>query len=59
MSFYMSKMFIPSNAFLQVRHNVSDFGVLIAIIVWVIVDAQLGLPTPKLDVPTEFQVTIR
>ena len=37
----------------------SDFGVLIAIIVWVIVDAQIGLPTPKLDVPTKFEVILR
>ena len=42
----------------QVRQNVSDFGVLIAIIIMVILDSQLGLPTPKLEVPTEFKVSM-
>jgi hypothetical protein len=38
---------------LQIRGTISDFGVLIAIIVMVCVDALLGIPTPKLSVPTE------
>jgi hypothetical protein len=42
---------------LQIRRTISDFGVLIAIIVMVCVDALLGIPTPKLSVPTEFKVT--
>ncbi|XP_060562154.1 electrogenic sodium bicarbonate cotransporter 4-like [Ruditapes philippinarum] len=40
-----------------VRQNVSDFAVLISIIVMVSVDATLGLPTPKLLVPEEFKPT--
>ena len=41
----------------QVRTNVSDFAVLISIIIMVLIDALCGLPTPKLTVPTEFKVS--
>ena len=34
----------------------SDFAVLIAIVCMVIVDIMIGIPTPKLQVPTKFQV---
>ena len=37
---------------------ISDFGVLIAIILMVGFDYGLGLPTPKLTVPNEFKVTV-
>lgn len=40
----------------QVRAIISDFAVVIAIGVMVAVDAIIGLATPKLDVPTKFQV---
>jgi tetrahydromethanopterin S-methyltransferase subunit C len=44
---------------LQIRRTISDFGVLIAIIVMVCVDALLGIPTPKLSVPTIKNVSMR
>ena len=34
----------------------SDFAVLIAIIAMVLLDVLLGIPTPKLIVPTELKV---
>ncbi|XP_067649397.1 electroneutral sodium bicarbonate exchanger 1-like [Haliotis asinina] len=40
-----------------VRQIISDFGVLIAIVLMVLVDYLLGLPTPKLTVPEEFKPT--
>ncbi|XP_046332973.1 sodium bicarbonate cotransporter 3-like isoform X1 [Haliotis rufescens] len=40
-----------------VRQIISDFGVLIAIVLMVVVDYLLGLPTPKLTVPEEFKPT--
>lgn len=40
-----------------VRQNVSDFAVLLSIIIMVVIDALCGLPTPKLLVPTEFKPT--
>lgn len=43
---------------LQVRQNVSDFAVLIAIVVMVLIDALLGIPTPKLTVPSEIKVHV-
>ncbi|KAK6166324.1 hypothetical protein SNE40_023048 [Patella caerulea] len=39
------------------RQLLSDFGVLIAIVVMVGIDVALGLPTPKLLVPEEFKPT--
>lgn len=40
----------------QIRQRLSDFGVLIAILVMVGLDALVGIDTPKLTVPTEFKV---
>ena len=42
---------------MQIRQTVSDFGVLIAIISMVCLDAWFAVPTPKLSVPSEFKVT--
>ena len=42
--------------FLQVRQTVSDFAVLIAVMLMIGVDAIFGIPTPKLPVPSSFQV---
>jgi hypothetical protein len=36
--------------------TVSDFGVLIAIVSMVCLDAWFAVPTPKLSVPSEFKV---
>jgi len=41
----------------RVRTILSDFAVLIAIVVFVLIDYSVSLPTPKLDVPTKFQPT--
>ncbi|CAG2239630.1 NCBE [Mytilus edulis] len=38
-----------------IRQRVSDFSVLIAIVSMVLLDYFLGLPTPKLTVPSEFK----
>lgn len=40
----------------KVRTVISDFAVVLAIGLMVGVDAIIGLATPKLDVPTNFQV---
>ncbi|XP_076459055.1 LOW QUALITY PROTEIN: electroneutral sodium bicarbonate exchanger 1-like [Babylonia areolata] len=40
-----------------VRQTLSDFAVLIAILIAVGIDAAIGLPTPKLEVPVEFKPT--
>ncbi|XP_045177486.2 electrogenic sodium bicarbonate cotransporter 1-like isoform X5 [Mercenaria mercenaria] len=50
---FRDSLFFPT----FVRQNVSDFAVLISIIIMVCVDASLGLPTPKLMVPEEFKPT--
>ena len=42
----------------QIRTNVSDFSVLISIIIMVSIDALIGIPTPKLTVPEEFKVRV-
>uniref|UniRef100_K1QYU5 Anion exchange protein n=1 Tax=Magallana gigas TaxID=29159 RepID=K1QYU5_MAGGI len=55
---YGVKIFRNSGFFPNfIRNTVGDFGVLIAIIVMVFVDILLGIPTPKLSVPTEFKPT--
>ena len=41
----------------QIRVNLSDFAVLLAILICVGIDALLGLDTPKLYVPSEFKTT--
>ena len=41
---------------LQVRAIISDFAVMIAIVLMVLMDFLLGLPTPKLLVPDQVQV---
>ncbi|XP_062594759.1 electroneutral sodium bicarbonate exchanger 1-like [Saccostrea cucullata] len=55
---YGVKIFRNSGFFPNfVRNTVGDFGVLIAIIVMLLVDILLGIPTPKLTVPSEFKPT--
>ena len=39
-----------------VRGLISDFAVLLSIILFVVIDIVCGLPTPKLTVPDKFQV---
>lgn len=43
--------------FQQVRAVISDFAILIAIMVMVGVDLAFGINTPKLDIPLKFQPT--
>jgi len=50
---FRTGLFFPS----IVRSIISDFAVLLAIILCTILDTQLGLDTPKLHVPTEFKNT--
>ena len=49
-------LFIYFYSCLQVRSIISDFSVILAIGLMVGVDAFVGLATPKLEVPTKFQV---
>ena len=39
-----------------VRSLISDFAVLLSIIIFVVVDILIGIDTPKLVVPSEFKV---
>lgn len=41
----------------QVRSTVSDFAVFLTIMIMVLLDYLVGVPTPKLNVPDHFQVT--
>ncbi|XP_018094312.2 sodium-driven chloride bicarbonate exchanger isoform X1 [Xenopus laevis] len=41
----------------KVRSNVSDFAVFLTILTMVIVDYCIGIPSPKLQVPSEFKPT--
>ncbi|KAL3855461.1 hypothetical protein ACJMK2_014672 [Sinanodonta woodiana] len=50
---FRSSLFFPT----FIRQTVSDFAVLIAIVVMVCLDAATGIHTPKLSVPTEFKPT--
>lgn len=42
----------------QVRSTVSDFAVFLTIIIMVLLDYLVGVPTPKLKVPDHFQVKV-
>lgn len=44
---------------LQLRKLVSDFSIILAILIFCAIDAALGLETPKLLVPSELKVTDR
>ncbi|XP_060084427.1 electrogenic sodium bicarbonate cotransporter 1-like [Ylistrum balloti] len=50
---FRNSLFCPT----IVRQTVSDFSVLLAIVIMVGLDYGLGLPTPKLTVPSEFKPT--
>ena len=41
------------------RKLISDFAIILAILIFVGVDMLVGLETPKLIVPTEFKVKLR
>ncbi|XP_070164513.1 electroneutral sodium bicarbonate exchanger 1 isoform X2 [Polyergus mexicanus] len=51
---FKNALFFPS----KVRQVVSDFAVLIAIFSMSTLDHFVGIPTPKLEVPTEFKPTL-
>lgn len=42
----------------QVRSTISDFAVFITIMIMVLVDYLMGIPSPKLNVPDRFEVGI-
>jgi sodium bicarbonate cotransporter 7 len=42
----------------QVRSTISDFAVFLTIMIMVLVDYLVGIPSPKLNVPDRFQVWI-
>ncbi|XP_045178747.2 electrogenic sodium bicarbonate cotransporter 1-like [Mercenaria mercenaria] len=50
---FRESLFFP----MFIRQNVSDFAVLISIVIMVVIDAVCDLPTPKLHVPAEFKPT--
>ncbi|XP_071822946.1 electroneutral sodium bicarbonate exchanger 1-like isoform X2 [Apostichopus japonicus] len=55
---YSLKMFKNTRYFpTVVRRTVSDFSVFLAVVIMVTVDLVMGIPTPKLPVPTEFKPT--
>lgn len=41
---------------LQVRSSISDFAVFLTIMIMVLVDYLVGVPSPKLHVPDRFEV---
>lgn len=55
---YSLKMFRNTRYFpTLVRRTVSDFSVFLAVVIMVTVDLVMGIPTPKLPVPTEIKPT--
>lgn len=48
----MTKGFI----YQQVRKLISDFAIILAILIFCGIDALVGVDTPKLEVPSEFKV---
>jgi solute carrier family 4 (sodium bicarbonate transporter), member 10 len=50
---FKNRLFFPSN----VRQFISDFSVIIAISLMTFIDFISNIPTPKLDVPSEFKPT--
>lgn len=40
----------------QVRSTISDFAVFLTIMIMVLVDYLMGIPSPKLNVPDRFEV---
>lgn len=50
------KLLIPFTT--QIRQRISDFGVLLAILIMVGVDIAVGINTPKLIVPEQFKVRV-
>lgn len=42
---------------MQVRSTISDFAVFLTIMIMVLVDYLVGVPSPKLNVPDRFEVT--
>jgi len=49
-------MFVLGVFVFQVRSTISDFAVFLTIMIMVLVDYLVGIPSPKLKVPERFQV---
>ena len=43
-------------SFFKLRQTVSDFAVMLAIVIMVLIDMYMGIDTPKLNVPRTFRV---
>lgn len=50
---------ITNDVCVQIRSTVSDFAVFLTILVMVLLDYLVGVPSPKLSVPERFEVTLR
>ncbi|TKS82739.1 Sodium-driven chloride bicarbonate exchanger [Collichthys lucidus] len=50
---FKTKRYFPT----KVRSTISDFAVFLTIMIMVLVDYLVGVPSPKLDVPDRFEVT--
>lgn len=42
--------------FFQARKLISDFAIILSILIFCVIDALVGVDTPKLIVPSEFKV---
>nr|XP_029505958.1 sodium bicarbonate cotransporter 3-like [Oncorhynchus nerka] len=51
---FKTKLYFPT----KVRSTISDFAVFLTIMIMVLVDYLVGIPSPKLNVPDRFQVWI-
>lgn len=40
----------------QIRSTISDFAVFLTIVIMVLIDFSMGIPSPKLHVPSVFKV---
>ncbi|XP_073486371.1 sodium bicarbonate cotransporter 3 isoform X3 [Aquarana catesbeiana] len=62
-TFYLSsflKQFKTKNYFpTKVRSTISDFAIFLAIVIMVVIDYLVGVPSPKLHVPEKFEPTLK
>lgn len=49
---------ITNDLYVQIRSTVSDFAVFLTILVMVLLDYLVGVPSPKLSVPERFEVKL-
>lgn len=51
-----AKQSLVSFLFFQARKLISDFAIILSILIFCVIDALVGVDTPKLIVPNEFKV---